>query len=76
MTIKETYESFNKEGFEEWALSRDLGIEPYSFNPDFKDVYDYDDIETQMAWECWKASFVSLAKLVVGKDIRPQEVTK
>jgi len=76
-TLKEVYESFNKEGFEKWAISRELEVEPYSFNPKFIGEIDYEDIQTDFFWDCWKASFVGFCKLVVdGKisklDTRPK----
>ena len=67
MNLKKTYESFNKQGFEEWAENQGLDISPYSFDKDFIGVYSYQDIETEIFWRCWKAGFVSLAKLVVDK---------
>ena len=45
-----------KEDFEKWALSKELDIAPYTFNPKFKDEFDYQDIMTQLFFECWKAA--------------------
>jgi len=67
MNLKQTYESYNKTGFEKWAENQELDIKPYSFNKDFIAVYAYEDFETETYWRCWKAGFVSLAKLVVDK---------
>ena len=67
MNLKQTYESYNKTGFEKWAENQELDITPYSFNKDFIAVYAYEDFETEIFWRCWKASFVGLAKLVVDK---------
>lgn len=48
-----------KEDFEKWALSKELDIAPYDFNPKFKDIYDYNDIQTQQFFECWKAAITT-----------------
>jgi len=42
--------------FEEWAISKGLDIKPYVSNPKFQTEFDYEDIQTQMFWECWKAA--------------------
>jgi len=45
-----------QERFEKWAISKELDVEPYSSNPKFQTEFDYEDIQTQMFWECWKAA--------------------
>lgn len=45
-----------KKEFEKWAESRGLDTSPYTFNPKFKDKFDYNDIVTQGYWECWQAA--------------------
>jgi hypothetical protein len=47
---------FMKKKFEQWAKNKELDTTPYYFNEKFKDEFDYEDIQTQMFWECWKAS--------------------
>ena len=49
-----------KQSFELWAKTRELDLAPYS-NPKFQE-FDYDDIQTQMFWECWKAAWFSASK--------------
>ena len=45
-----------KKEFETWALSKELDISPYTYNSDFADEFDYQDIQTQLFWECWRAA--------------------
>lgn len=45
-----------KKSFEKWALSQEMDISPYTFDPKFANEFDYNDISTQMFWECWQAA--------------------
>lgn len=42
-----------KNKFEEWAASKELDLTPQWDKSRFLE-YDYDDIETQLFWECWQ----------------------
>ena len=44
--------------FETWATRSELGIT--------KNDERYDDIETQMFWQCWKAATASFINLMEG----------
>ena len=42
--------------FEKWALLKELDISAYTFNKKFAGEFDYEDIQTQLFWECWRAA--------------------
>lgn len=51
--------------FDSWAKTKELDTSK-DFNSER--VWVYNDIETQMFWECWLASRLALVGLLPGRD--------
>ena len=46
----------NRDKFEQWARSKKLDLKHYRYNPLFKNEFSYENVETQMFWECWQVA--------------------